>query len=97
VSAPNPLERRWDATYVTYNVDFRITLACGEIQVPYTESGIGCGGPGLNWVQDSELGTYSPNNDRVFTIRIIENVDNGCGAGVNPGTVIQMRKVEEDT
>lgn len=92
VAAPNLIQREWDANYITFGVDFAIILLCENVVVPFTASGVGCGGPGLNWIQEEPLATYDPTDDSSFTINIIENVDNGCGAGVNPGTIITMTK-----
>jgi len=93
VTALDPITRIWKTEYLSFTVDFEIQLLCGQASVPYTVSGIGCGGPGINWVEDETLGTYDPQNDHLFTINIIENVENGCGAGVSPGGIFEMRKV----
>jgi len=94
LEAPNLIQREWEANYVTFGVDFTVFLLCDNVVVPFTASGVGCGGPGLNWIQDDDfgLGSYDPSDDASFTINIIENVDNGCGAGVNPETIITMTK-----
>lgn len=92
LGAPNLIQREWEANYVTFAVGFEVFLLCENVVVPFTASGVGCGGPGLNWIQDDVfgLGSYDPNDDASFTIHIVENVDNGCGAGVNEETIITM-------
>jgi len=94
LSAPNLIQREWEANYVTFTVDFTVFLLCENVVVPFTASGVGCGGPGLNWIQDDDFGlaNYDPTDDATFDIHIVENVDNGCGAGINPETIITMTK-----
>lgn len=86
VTAPDLITRTWACNYYTFGVTFNALLLCDEAVVQPTQSGVGCGGPGLNWVEDDPRGVYNPDDDAMWTINIIENVDLGCGLGATPAT-----------
>ncbi len=95
VSAPNLITRTWAGNYVSFSVNFTILMLCGNVDVPRTASGVGCGGPGLNWIQDPTLGpaSYNPSDDSTFDLNIITNVDGGCGVPPTPQTILRMTKL----
>ncbi len=86
----SPIERTFNGTYFTFdNVGFNFLLICGNVLVGTTASGIGCGGPGLNWTGATPPGTYDELDDSVILIEIMENVDGGCGLpAAEPMTLI---------
>jgi hypothetical protein len=71
--------RSFNFTYYTFDgTGFNFELICGDVIVPKTTSGIGCGGPGLNWVGTVPPSNYDTNDDSEIIISIIDNVDGGC-------------------
>lgn len=97
ISQDGAIGRKFTTTYVSgsvynFEVTFNFTLLCGNILVPHTGSGVGCGGGGLNWI-GSGNSTYDLTDDSELTIEVIDNVDGDCGVGTEP-LVFTLTKVE---
>ncbi len=88
-------QRVFDLTYVTFTgIAFTVNLVCGNVVIPFQGSGIGCGGPGMNWISDSaDQATFSITDDSILVITFIENIDGECGLPAEPGTQITLTKM----
>lgn len=90
----SPIERTFNGTYFTFeNVGFNFLLICGNVLVGTTASGIGCGGPGLNWTGATPPGYYDESDDSVIIIKILENVDGGCGLPAAEPMTLMLTKI----
>ncbi len=75
------------------NTGFNFLLICENILVGTTGSGIGCGGPGLNWVGDTPPGSYDEEDDNIIIIKVLDNVDGGCGLPAAEPMTLRLTKI----
>ena len=61
--------------------DFRFSLVCNEIIVPFQDHAVGCGGNSVNLNTGAPAvnGTFDATDDSSFIINITDNVDSDCG------------------
>jgi len=91
----SPIERTFNGTYFTFdNRQFNFLLICGSILVGETSSGLSCGGPSIDWRGDSPPGTYNEADDSVIIIKLLDNVNGGCGLPVDEPLTITLTKVQ---
>lgn len=76
-----PTQRTFNVNYITFaGLAFNIDLVCGNVQVPQTPSGLGCGGNPLNWVTDAaNVAQFDAGDDSVININFIDDEFNNCG------------------
>lgn len=91
----SPIERKFDGTYLIWDGRaFNFLLICGNVLVGHQATGIGCGGPGLNFIGATPPGTYDQDDDSVILIEILENVDGGCGVPAAEPMTLRLTKVD---
>lgn len=79
-------ERSFDAApYPTLGsftkVKFTFSLNCGNtLLARQISAGVGCGGNIIQFNVALTQGTYNPNNDNSFTLKVLENTTSSCGA-----------------
>ena len=84
-----PIQRTFTGKYFTFDVGFNFVVTCGTLVVPKGDSGLGCGGPNLAWIQDG-VNTYT--DDSEFTITLLDNIDGGCGLPAGEPLVLKLTK-----
>ena len=89
------IERSFNGTYFTFeNIAFNFLLICENILVGTTASGLGCGGPGINWVGDTPPGSYDEDDDSVIIIKVLDNIDGGCGLPAAEPMTLRLTKID---
>ena len=88
------IERSFNGTYFTFeNITFNFLLICENILVGTTGSGLSCGGPGINWVGDTPPGSYDEEDDNIIIIKVLDNVDGGCGLPAAEPMTLRLTKI----
>jgi len=91
----SPIERKFTGTYLTFDgIDFSFLLICGNVLVGTQATGIGCGGPGLNFTGAIPPGTYDGLDDSVILIEIVDNIDGGCGLPAGEPMTLRLTKID---
>ncbi|MBE9511794.1 MAG: hypothetical protein IMY71_13040 [Bacteroidetes bacterium] len=90
----SPIERTFNGTYLIWDGRaFNFLLICGNVLVGHQGTGIGCGGPGLNFTGATPPGTYDQLDDSLILIEIIENVDGDCGVPTAEPMTLRLTKI----
>lgn len=90
----SPIERTFNGTYLIWDGRaFNFLLICGNVLVGHQGTGIGCGGPGLNFTGATPPGTYDQLDDSLILIEIIENVDGDCGVPQAEPMTLRLTKI----
>ena len=90
INADGPIQRSFTGKYLTFDVGFNFVVTCGTLVVPKGSSGLSCGGPSLDWIQDG-INTYS--DDSAFTINLLDNIDGGCGLPSGEALELKLTKL----
>ncbi|HFA47433.1 MAG TPA: hypothetical protein ENJ95_00290 [Bacteroidetes bacterium] len=91
LEATGPINRAFKGTYLTFTgIQFNFVVTCGTLVVPKGSAGLGCGGAGLNWVQE---GVNSYVDDTEFTITILDNSDGDCGIPTAEPLTLKLTKL----
>lgn len=72
-------QRNFLVNFITFaDLEFTIDLLCGQVIVPFTPSGIGCGAP-LAWESVDVTAEFDASDDSVITVTFVDDVDGACG------------------
>lgn len=92
----DPGTRQFTASYFEganfdFTADVTFTFLCGEIIVPKTNTGIGCGGPTFTFASTGSS-PYEDTNDEEIIINLLQNIDGACGLPANQPTTLRLTK-----
>lgn len=96
IEATGPISREFNVGYFAgsvydFDADVAFTLLCGEIIVPPTDTGIGCGGPRFTFISTGS-NPYDPTDDSEIIIRILQNTTGACGVTPNEELTLKLTK-----
>ncbi|MCO6478934.1 MAG: hypothetical protein J5I94_20035 [Phaeodactylibacter sp.] len=90
ITATGPIGRVFTGKYLTFDQDFNFVVTCGILVVPRTDTGLGCPDPDFVYVQD---GINEYEDDKEFTITLLDNVAGACGQPVGEPLVLRLTKI----